>query len=63
MSINLRAGNFRVIRVFKENAKITSTRKAGSELPVSEHLTFDIKITSMQIAWLDDSAKNSRREL
>ena len=31
---NSRAGNFRVIRVFKENAKYTSTRKMGFELRV-----------------------------
>ena len=35
----------------------------GSELRVSEHLTFDMKLTSMQIAWLNDSTKISRREL
>ena len=29
----------------------------GSELRVSECLTFDVKITSTRIAWLDDSAK------
>ena len=31
-------------------------RKMVSELRVSEHLTFDARITSMRIAWLDDSA-------
>ena len=35
----------------------------GSELRVSEHLMFDMKITSTRIAWLDDSMKISRREL
>ena len=35
----------------------------GSELHVSECLTFEAKITSTRIAWLDDSAKISRREL
>ena len=34
----MRAGNFRVIRVLEENAKITSTRKMGSELRVSQRL-------------------------
>ena len=34
-----------------------------SELRVSERLTFDAKITSMRIAWLDDSEKISRRKL
>ena len=33
------------------------------ELRVSERLTFNAKITSMRIAWLDDSAKISRHEL
>ena len=35
----------------------------GSELLVSEHLTFDAKITSMRITWLDDSAKILLHEL
>ena len=35
----------------------------GSELRVSERLMFEVKITSTQIAWLDNSAKISRREL
>ena len=51
------------IRVFKENAKIRSMPKMGSELRVSERLTFGEKITSTRIAWLDDSAKISRRAL
>ena len=46
-----------------ENAKIAITQIIGSKLGVSEHLTFDVKITSMRIAWLDDSAKISCREL
>ena len=33
------------------------TRKTGSELRVSERLTFDAKITSTRIALLDDTAK------
>ena len=54
----------RVLEIFTlENAKITSTRKIGSELHVSERLKFDMKITSTRTAWLDDSVKISRWEL
>ena len=34
----------------------------GSELRVPERLTYDTKITSTRIAWLEDSAKISRLE-
>ena len=42
----------------KKTRKLEAHEKMGSELRVSERLAFGGKITSMQIAWLDDSAKN-----
>ena len=53
----------RMLEIFPLFASSKKTRKIGSELCVSERLTFDRKITSAQIDWLEDSAKISRRKL
>ena len=62
-----------IIRVLEILALFTPSKKTGklqarkqemgSELHLSENLTFGAKITSTRIACLDDSVKISRSEL
>ena len=48
---NSNAGNFHVIRVFKEKVKITNTWKMEIELRVLECVMFNVKMKCMWIAW------------